>query len=475
MAKPADLPASQQAGSEEYELSEENQTEEDLIIVPDGPTEALQGEEPRKSARLSMLQLPQQGKKPTRYAFWKDDDFSKLMALSSGEQKSSMDWVKEIVEHYEVIFDEALNNNEVHAGLITYTEELEEQMRSKHEEHNQTLAERNSLQAEVTRQRAEISKLNNTNNIQVGIMATLQQRIEEGSNNGGSQYEWRAPSTKTGKLPDVVAFIGIDPITKKCNPIYEHWEGKMKRKFEANPDYHSTEILRIAYVEARVQGDAAKHLNARLHPDAVNKFKTADEMFQVLRNIYGNKHRKEEARKEYRNIRQAFKDGGQPFNEFYADFSQLALELGIDEETQLSDLKGKVNFELRSAMIAILTEDLGQWAEIARKIDSDQRELRSSKERRSKNTYNANIGSDKGDKDKDNSNYKGLRKNGVYPSLAIEKLYKAGCCTNCGIYGHRKHACRKPPSEITPEPQLNTVPEERRAEYIAKFGKPSEN
>lgn len=115
----------------------------------------------------------------------------------------------------------------------------------------------------------------------------------------------------------------------------------MKRKFEANSDHYSTEILRIAYVEARVQGDIVKHLNARLHPDAVNKFKMADEMFQVLRNIYSNKHRKEKARKEYRNIRQAFKDGGQLFNEFYSDFSQLALELGIDEETQLSDLKGK--------------------------------------------------------------------------------------------------------------------------------------
>lgn len=88
-------------------------------------------------------------------------------------------------------------------------------MRSKLEEHNQTLAEKDSLQAEIARQKTEINKLTSINNVQVGTIATLQQRIEEGSNTGRSEYEWRVPSTKTGKLPDVVAFIDIDPITKK--------------------------------------------------------------------------------------------------------------------------------------------------------------------------------------------------------------------------------------------------------------------
>lgn len=59
-------------------------------MVPDGTAEAAGGKGLRKSARLSILQLLQQGNKPKKYAFWKDDNFSKLIALSSGEQKSSM-------------------------------------------------------------------------------------------------------------------------------------------------------------------------------------------------------------------------------------------------------------------------------------------------------------------------------------------------------------------------------------------------
>lgn len=73
----------------------------------------------------------------------------------------------------------------------------------------------------------------------------------------------------------------------------------MERKFEANADHYNSDLLRMAYVEGRVQGDAAKHLKARSQKDAIDRFTTAEEMLIVLNEVYGNKNRLEEARREY--------------------------------------------------------------------------------------------------------------------------------------------------------------------------------
>ena len=81
---------------------------------------------------------------------------------------------------------------------------------------------------------------------------------------------------KSTKLPD-------PPIlTDRKEPAYDDWLAKMQSKLEANQDHFPTQALQIGYIQSRVVGTAALHINPRLRPTAANKFKTADEIFEVL-------------------------------------------------------------------------------------------------------------------------------------------------------------------------------------------------
>jgi hypothetical protein len=55
-------------------------------------------------------------------------------------------------------------------------------------------------------------------------------------------------------------------LTDGKDPEFEDWDSRMRNKLKANADPYNTEALRIAYVENRVGGKAAKHLRPRLRP-----------------------------------------------------------------------------------------------------------------------------------------------------------------------------------------------------------------
>ncbi|KAN0069481.1 hypothetical protein V8E54_012496 [Elaphomyces granulatus] len=61
-----------------------------------------------------------------------------------------------------------------------------------------------------------------------------------------------APTEKSLKLLN-------PPVTE-----FEDWESRIRSNLKANEDHYNTEALRIAYVENRVGGKAAKHLRPRL-------------------------------------------------------------------------------------------------------------------------------------------------------------------------------------------------------------------
>ena len=69
------------------------------------------------------------------------------------------------------------------------------------------------------------------------------------------------------------------------------WESKIIKKLTANSDHYPSEALRMAYVNSRVDGEAYKHLAARLRIDTQKPFATAEEMFKVLQKAYGDVNR----------------------------------------------------------------------------------------------------------------------------------------------------------------------------------------
>ena len=108
----------------------------------------------------------------------------------------------------------------------------------------------------------------------------------------------------------------------------------MRSKLLANEDHMPTEILRKAYVENRVNGDAMRHMEARLRKGAAKPFETAEEMLELLERIYGDPNRKHTAMKAFRALRMGSKD----FNSFWSDFQRLSSELDYSPSLLMNSL-----------------------------------------------------------------------------------------------------------------------------------------
>ncbi len=83
-------------------------------------------------------------------------------------------------------------------------------------------------------------------------------------------------STRSIKLPD-------PPIlTDGKDPAFDNWLLKMEGKLEANKDHFGTEAIRMAYIDSRTGGNAAKHLGPRLRTTAPDRFTTGREIYYIV-------------------------------------------------------------------------------------------------------------------------------------------------------------------------------------------------
>lgn len=178
---------------------------------------------------------------------------------------------------------------------------------------------------------------------------------------------------KTTKLPDPAVF------TNGQDPTIDDWLSKIRNKLLANSDHYPTEIIRIAYVETRVGGDAAKHLAPRLRLDARKPFTTAEEIFQYLERVYGDPNRKHTALTEFRKLRQGMKE----FNGFWADFQRLSAELDHNEETLIEELRDKLSIEIQRQLATGEDDpaDLYDFARRCQRIDQRLRDVKQHSQR----------------------------------------------------------------------------------------------
>ena len=151
-------------------------------------------------------------------------------------------------------------------------------------------------QAEAAKGKNTTSRLLSLTEQQEGVVNYLQKEVEKLRL---TLIEERRPDVATTsfstisqkekrpmKLPDPPVFFDGK------EPNIDHWLAKMRSKLLANEDHMPTEILRKAYVENRVNGDAMRHIEARLRKGAAKPFETAEEMLELLERIYGDPNRK---------------------------------------------------------------------------------------------------------------------------------------------------------------------------------------
>ena len=145
---------------------------------------------------------------------------------------------------------------------------------------------------------------------------------------------------RSRKLPDPPVF------SDGKEPNIDHWLAKMRSNLLANEDHMPTDILRKAYVENRVNGDAMRHMEARLRKGAAKPFETAEEMLELLERIYGDPNRKHTAMKALRALHMGSKD----FNSFWSEFQRLSSELDYSPSTLIDELTHKLSLDMKKQL-----------------------------------------------------------------------------------------------------------------------------
>ena len=92
--------------------------------------------------------------------------------------------------------------------------------------------------------------------------------------------------------------------------------------------HYLTERSKLIYAENRVGRKALQHLEPCLRLNLITPFATIKDLFNHLKDIFGNPHWKEYAMEKFRDL----KMGACSFNDFYSEFIHLASELEYTSE-----------------------------------------------------------------------------------------------------------------------------------------------
>lgn len=212
---------------------------------------------------------------------------------------------------------------------------------------------------------------------------------------------------------------------------------------KANKDHFPTEDLKIAYIESRVGGAAAKHIAPRMRDTSLNPFLEAEEVLWVINKVYGDPNRRHTAQRQYLKLYQ----NKTPFHDFWMEFQRVSTELGYNNETLVDDLQHKINPDLQRAMLNERTTDLNEFADICMRADVRLTELNTRSAARASTTPAARASastpsartSTHRPTSPTTSSWRKPRTPDPDPDR--EELMKKGLCFKCKKSGHRAWDC----------------------------------
>ena len=243
-------------------------------------------------------------------------------------------------------------------------------------------------------------------------------------------------SSKSTKLPDPPLFEGP-------GQDVDNWLSRMRNKLKANKDHFPTEELKIAYVESRVGGTAAKHIASRMRDAATNPFLEAEEVLSVINKVYGDSNRRHTAQRQFLKLYQ----NKISFHDFWMEFQRFSAELGYNNETLLDDLQHKISSDLQRATLNERTTDLNEFADICMRADVRLTELNARSAPKASTTQAARPTASTPltittATPAPSAAWKKPRIPDVDP--AREELFKKGLCFKCKKSGHRARDCLEP-------------------------------
>jgi len=151
---------------------------------------------------------------------------------------------------------------------------------------------------------------------------------------------------KSFKFSNSSVFINEDEST------WDSWRIKIDDKLQTNVDHFVDETICIVYVISRLEDDAAEHIFAWCHHDALHSYISIYKLLEHLEEIYENQNKNRKCRCKYNILRQADKF----FNVFYFNFMKLFSYLDYDDCILMNNLQNKINNHLQNAL-SICLED----------------------------------------------------------------------------------------------------------------------
>jgi hypothetical protein len=139
------------------------------------------------------------------------------------------------------------------------------------------------------------------------------------------------------------------------DPKFEHWLSRMRNKLKSNTNHFSTEDLRMAYIEERTKGAAAQHIYPRMQQDYPEVYKTAEEIFQHLANVYKDPDKLQTTKEDFRKL---FMKNGSDFQTFRTEFLHLAGKAKVPRVDYVQEFFSKLFFEIKPHVAAHKTSKL---------------------------------------------------------------------------------------------------------------------
>lgn len=250
-----------------------------------------------------------------------------------------------------------------------------------------------------------------------------------------------APAEGISRIQRSVKIDDPKHLTDGKEPLFEHWLSRMKSKFMVNADHFPEEASKIAYIENRTDGNAARHLAPRMREDHPEKFTTADEIFKYLKDIYEDPNKLENAKNEYRRL---VMRNGDEYHAFVTKFLHLAGEAQVPKEDYKGDFLHKLSFDLQR-MVAAACINCTTFQEVQEICARTAHYLKGMSNPKPRRINSGNQGNREGSVETKTNREQ-------TPVLAVENKDQAWLkniqCYSCKATGHLARDCNRKKTEV---------------------------
>jgi hypothetical protein len=283
-----------------------------------------------------------------------------------------------------------------------------------------------SLESEALAQRQDTAEIIIQNEeLRVELLQALRQ-------NRQSTPLYNRPQKST-KLPDPPIF------TDGKGMKFSDWVSRIRNKLRVNSDHYPTDSIQLAYIEGRVEGEAARHISPRLAPDSADPYRTIQDLLDHLSEIYEDPNRTFEAKNEFKKL---FMSKNQTFHEFHTKFLQLSNEAKIIKNDLKYELYSKLSFALQKAVISHFNSDIS-FQEFAKQCGIYDQSLRAIEARESRTKKSGTLISPTNTKTvvQPATSTSNPRSRLSYNNELKQQLSRAGKCFICHEAGHLMRDC----------------------------------